>query len=101
MALITCQDLSLGYEGNAILSHLNFVVEKGNYFCIVGENGAGKTTLMKTLLNLQSPLKGTIQFDGLQRNEIGYLPQQLDIMEEEYLKLDAVFGEFVPMLRYE
>lgn len=30
-----------------------------------------------------------------------YLPQQLDIMEEEYLKLDAVFGEFVPMLRYE
>jgi zinc transport system ATP-binding protein len=77
MALITCKNLSLGYDGKTVASNLSFSVHAGDYFCIVGENGAGKSTLMKTLLRLQSPLAGTIEAgDGLQWNEIGYLPQQ-------------------------
>ncbi|MCD8396965.1 MAG: ABC transporter ATP-binding protein [Lachnospiraceae bacterium] len=77
MALITCQDLTLGYEGRAIVENLNFSVREGNYFCIVGENGSGKSTLMRTLLGLQQPLGGKITFgDGLAQNQIGYLPQQ-------------------------
>ncbi|MCD8073519.1 MAG: ABC transporter ATP-binding protein [Lachnospiraceae bacterium] len=77
MALITCQDLTLGYEGRAIVENLNFSIREGNYFCIVGENGSGKSTLMRTLLGLQQPLGGKITFgDGLVQNQIGYLPQQ-------------------------
>ena len=77
MKLITCNDLTLGYEGKAILSGLNFTVNSGDYLCIVGENGSGKSTLMKTLLHLQPPISGTIELgDGLRKNEIGYLPQQ-------------------------
>ncbi|MCD8346874.1 MAG: ABC transporter ATP-binding protein [Lachnospiraceae bacterium] len=77
MALITCQDLTLGYEGRAIVENLNFSIREGNYFCIVGENGSGKSTLMRTLLGLQQPLGGKITFgDGLAQNQIGYLPQQ-------------------------
>ncbi|MCC8103507.1 MAG: ABC transporter ATP-binding protein [Clostridiales bacterium] len=77
MALITCQDLTLGYEGRAIAENLNFSIREGNYFCIVGENGSGKSTLMRTLLGLQPPLSGKITFgDGLVQNQIGYLPQQ-------------------------
>ena len=56
MSLITCENLTLGYEGKAILSGLNFSVNSGDYLCIVGENGSGKSTLMKTLLHLQSPM---------------------------------------------
>ena len=52
MSLITCENLTLGYEGKAILSGLNFSVNSGDYLCIVGENGSGKSTLMKTLLHL-------------------------------------------------
>ena len=44
MALITCENLKLGYEGKAILENLSFTIESGDYFCIVGENGSGKTT---------------------------------------------------------
>lgn len=77
MAQIICQNLTLGYEGRAILHDLSFSVNAGDYFCIVGENGSGKSTLMRTLLHLQPPISGSILTgDGLKPDEIGYLPQQ-------------------------
>ena len=77
MALIKGTDLTLGYEHTIVVKDLNFCVNSGDYLCIVGENGSGKTTLMKTLLGLITPMSGTIELgDGLNRNEIGYLPQQ-------------------------
>ena len=83
MALISCRDLTLGYESHAILEHLSFQVDAGDYLCIVGENGSGKSTLMRTVLGLQRPMAGTIAFgDGLRENEIGYLPQQTAIQKD-------------------
>lgn len=77
MALIKCENLFLGYDGEAVVKNLSFQIMNGDYVCIVGENGTGKTTLMKGLLSLISPLKGKIEFsDGLLKNQIGYLPQQ-------------------------
>ena len=83
MALLTAKNLSLGYESQTIVENLNFSVGKGDYLCIIGENGSGKTTLMRTILNLQSPMKGEIEVgDGLSRNEIGYLPQQTIVQKD-------------------
>lgn len=77
MAQLTCSNLTLGYEGHAVLNDLSFEVNAGDYLCIVGENGSGKSTLMKTILGLMKPLAGSIRRgDGLKENEIGYLPQQ-------------------------
>ena len=77
MAQLICQNLSLGYEGKEILSGLSFVVNSGDYLCIVGENGSGKSTLMRTVLGLKKPMSGKIVTgNGLSTNEIGYLPQQ-------------------------
>lgn len=77
MAQIICQNLTLGYDGRAILHNLSFSINAGDYFCIVGENGSGKSTLMKTLLHLQPTISGSILTgDGLKPDEIGYLPQQ-------------------------
>ncbi len=83
MALITCKDLVLGYDGRAIAQAFDFSVHTGDYLCIVGENGSGKSTLIKTLLRLQSPISGSIETgDGLQANEIGYLPQQTAVQRD-------------------
>ncbi len=83
MALITIQDLALGYDSDIIVEDLNFEVNTGDYLCIVGENGSGKTTLMKTLLHLQEPIRGQILFgEGLKTNEIGYLPQQTIVQKD-------------------
>ena len=83
MAQLTCQNLSVGYDGRPVLQGLNFEVSAGDYLCIVGENGSGKSTLMKTILGLQTPNSGTIQTgDGLRKNEIGYLPQQTQVQKD-------------------
>ena len=83
MALITCSDLTLGYENIPVAQHLSFTVEEGDYLCIVGENGSGKSTLMKTLLGLKAPLSGSVAFgDGLRPTEIGYLPQQTPLQRD-------------------
>ncbi len=83
MALLTCQDLALGYDGHEIVHNLNFEINSGDYLCIVGENGSGKSTLMKTILGLQSPVRGKVLTgDGLKQNEIGYLPQQTVVQKD-------------------
>ena len=82
MSLITCRDLSFGYDGRITVDQLNFEVESGQYLCIVGENGAGKSTLIKGLLHLKKPAGGTLEYgDGLSRDEIGYLPQQTQVQK--------------------
>ena len=83
MAQLKCENLNLGYDGTVIVNNLSFSVNAGDYLCIVGENGSGKSTLMKTLLNLQSPMGGSIETgDGLLRNQIGYLPQQTVVQRD-------------------
>lgn len=83
MAELLCNNLALGYEQKSIIENLNFSVNSGDYLCIVGENGSGKSTLMKTLLGLQSAVSGEIVFgDGLNKNEIGYLPQQTVVQKD-------------------
>jgi len=83
MALLQCQNLSVGYEGQTVAKDLSFSVSKGDYLFIVGENGSGKTTLMKTILHLIPPVDGTMEMDdGLKQNEIGYLPQQTQAQKD-------------------
>ena len=83
MALITCENLCLGYDGREIVSDLSFTVQAGNYLCIVGENGSGKSTLMRTVLGLQPPFRGKVRFgEGLLATEIGYLPQQTPVQRD-------------------
>ena len=82
MKYIICEDLSLGYGEKVIAANINFSVNSGDYLCIIGENGSGKSTLIKTLLGLSSPLSGRIIFDGLAKNEIGYVPQQREFQKD-------------------
>jgi zinc transport system ATP-binding protein len=83
MALIDCRDISLSYENNLVISGLSFEVRQGDYICIAGENGSGKSTLLKSMLSLKDLSGGEIVFgDGLNRNEVGYLPQQTEIQKD-------------------
>jgi zinc transport system ATP-binding protein len=83
MPQLSCQYLTIGYEGKIIVSALSFDVNAGDYLCIVGENGSGKSTLMKAILGLKPPMSGKIVTgDGLKPNEIGYLPQQTVVQKD-------------------
>ncbi|MGO5076533.1 metal ABC transporter ATP-binding protein [Oscillospiraceae bacterium LCP25S3_E10] len=77
LAILTCDNVSMSYDGNVVFRDLNFKIDAGDYLCIVGENGSGKSTLMKGILGLHTPSYGRFIFDeGLKQKEIGYLPQQ-------------------------
>ena len=75
--LLACRDVSLGYEGQSVLTHLDLTVRAGDYLCIVGDNGSGKSTLLRGLLGLLPPQSGEIwRAPELQKGAVGYLPQQ-------------------------
>ena len=83
MALIKCENVSIGYEGQTVVKDLDFQIDPGDYLCIVGENGSGKSTLVRSLLGLKNVEKGQIIYgDGLKQTEIGYLPKQTDVQKD-------------------
>lgn len=83
MMQFKCRDLSVGYNQQSVLSNLNFEINSGDYFCIIGENGSGKSTLFDTLLGLISPVSGKIvRNNKLRPCDIGYLPQQTAVQRD-------------------
>ncbi len=79
MELLNIKNLTLGYENHAVLKNLNFTVEEKDFIMIVGPNGSGKSTLVKGILGLLHPMKGTVQFQNLKQNLIGYMPQETKV----------------------
>ena len=49
MALISCKNVTMGYENQLAVEDVSFDIEDGDYVCIVGENGSGKSTLLSLL----------------------------------------------------
>ena len=82
MALISANDLTIGFSDLVLYRDLSFEINEGDYVFVIGENGTGKTTLMRTLLGLRKPLKGEVKTDGLSLSEIGYLPQQTIVQRD-------------------
>ena len=79
MSLIDIKNLSLGYDGNIVLKNINLKIEENEFLCVVGPNGSGKSTLIKGILGLIKPISGTITFNNLKQNFIGYMPQETKV----------------------
>ncbi len=63
-SVIEVQDLALGYEDYEVMHDLNFSVNKGDIFVVMGVNGCGKSTLLKSLIGLNAPVKGKVLYQG-------------------------------------
>ncbi len=53
-----------GIAGRTVIDSMSFVVEEGEFLCIVGASGCGKTTLLRLLAGLTLPSEGSIEFFG-------------------------------------
>lgn len=79
---ISCNNLTFGYtEENLLYQNLTFDLIRGEKFLIVGENGIGKTTLLKLIMNILTPLEGSINIS--EKNLIGYYAQEHDLLNKE------------------
>lgn len=79
---ISCNNLTFGYtEENLLYQNLTFDLIRGEKFLIVGENGIGKTTLLKLIMNILTPLEGSI--DISEKTLIGYYAQEHDLLNKE------------------
>lgn len=61
---ITVQDLTMVYGDFLIQKNLNFIINRGDIFIIMGGSGCGKSTLLKIMIGLKSPATGDVFYDG-------------------------------------
>lgn len=73
--LVSISDVSMGWEGRTVLSHVSMHVCEGDFIAITGPNGGGKTTLLKLILGLLKPMSGKV-VRNVRNLTIGYLPQK-------------------------
>ena len=63
---IEFRNLNFSYSGkSAVLSNIDFIIDKGKKVSIVGPSGAGKSTLVSLLLRMEEPSRQNILIDGV------------------------------------
>ena len=64
-AHIVIQDLTMAYGSFVVMRDLNFLINRGDIFIIMGGSGCGKSTLLRHMVGLKAPSKGQIFYEGL------------------------------------
>jgi phospholipid/cholesterol/gamma-HCH transport system ATP-binding protein len=62
---ITVRDLTMAFGSFVLMRDLDFVVNHGDVFIIMGGSGCGKSTLLRHLVGLIEPARGDILYDGV------------------------------------
>ncbi len=61
-AHIVVRDLTMAYGSFVLMRELNFAVQRGDIFVIMGGSGCGKSTLLRHLIGLKEPATGEIVY---------------------------------------
>ena len=87
MTSLEVNELTVRFDGRAIVESLSISVPSGAFAAVLGPSGCGKTTFLRAIAGLITPSAGTIQF-GKQvvslsscvlppnKRHIGYVPQE-------------------------
>lgn len=84
-----------------ILRGVNFAVAPGDIVAIIGPSAAGKTTLARMIVGIWPPFVGGVRLDGVEVSTwdkgelgpfIGYLPQDIELLEGTVAENIARFG---------
>lgn len=91
--ILEIKDLSHSYhnmEGEtSALSHLSFVMKKGEFISIVGPSGCGKSTLLSLISGLMEPEEGSVELHG---KMMGYMLQKDHLLEWRTIYKNVVLG---------
>lgn len=87
---ISCKSINKTYDTIEALKGVDFEVERGEIFGIIGPDGAGKTTLFRILTTLILADSGTASVDGFDvvtdykeiRKRVGYMPGKFSLYQD-------------------
>ena len=85
-SVIEFENVSLAYGNRLILDNINFKINEGQIFGMLGPNGVGKSTIFNLITGLISPQNGKIKIEGhnvinypiylrSRKFKVGYVPQ--------------------------
>ena len=85
-SIIEFENVSLSYGNRLILDDINFKINEGQIFGMLGPNGVGKSTIFNLITGLIAPKSGKIKIDGedvtnypvylrTKKFKVGYVPQ--------------------------
>jgi len=97
--IIELKDLTKKYGDLVAVNHVNYQIEEGEIFGLLGHNGAGKTTTILMLLGLIPPTEGTATVDGADikenplqaRRNVGLLPENAGFYDNLNAKQNLSF----------
>ena len=74
-AYLQTEELTVGYDGKALIKNVCLEVQKGKIVTLIGPNGSGKSTILKTIVGQLSKISGTVlvenaAMDRLSRRDI-------------------------------
>ena len=83
---LEAKGISKTYGNVVALDNLNFKVNKGEIYCLLGQNGAGKTTTINIFLGLLKPSSGQAIINGISvsdsnkiSSDIAYIPEVVQL----------------------
>ena len=91
-AYVKFDNLSVGYNGKAIIHDICIDIKKGEIVALIGPNGAGKSTILKTLTKQLAIIGGEVGFEGRNMHRIPNkeLSQKMAVVLTERLKTDLL-----------
>ena len=91
MAILEVREIVKDFGGLRALDKLDFEVEQGAIFGIIGPNGSGKTTMLNIIAGLLKPTAGNILYKG--KTIIGLQPNQIAAIGiERTFQLISIFS---------
>lgn len=91
---IELKNVNFSYvKGKRVIKNLSLTIEKGDSIGIIGLSGAGKSTLADIIMGLLPVESGEILVDDIKltaknypyfRNMIGYVPQQVNVLDKSF-----------------
>lgn len=79
--IIEVKNLCKTYGDLEVLKDINFTIERGEVFVIVGGSGSGKSTVLRQLIGIESPTCGSVNIDGLTwENDSNQLLQKIGVL---------------------